>query len=113
MTAPPPFVTSHPSPLTHLAFPFTLHPHSLSLCIPSQQFEVELTRKQLELLCEPLLQRLRAPLYEVALSAGKPLTPHATHFPSSLMSRDASRCWSRDASRCWSRDASRCWSCDA
>ena len=30
---------------------------------------VALTRAQLEVLCEPLLQRLRAPLYEVALSA--------------------------------------------
>ena len=31
---------------------------------------VELTRAQLEGLCEPLLRRLKSPLYEVALSAG-------------------------------------------
>ncbi|KAL3912734.1 MAG: hypothetical protein SGPRY_008233 [Prymnesium sp.] len=35
-----------------------------------QEVEVELTRSQLEELCEPLLRRLKNPLYEVALTAG-------------------------------------------
>mmetsp|Transcript_84700 Transcript_84700/g.254002 ORF Transcript_84700/g.254002 Transcript_84700/m.254002 type:complete len:232 (-) Transcript_84700:13-708(-) len=35
-----------------------------------QELEVELSRAQFEALCEPLLRRLKAPLYEVALTAG-------------------------------------------
>ena len=44
--------------------------------------ELELSRRQLEVLSEPLLQRLKTPLYEVALSAriavpGAPRPPAA------------------------------------
>ena len=48
---------------------------------------IELTRDAMEAACEPLLQRLKAPLYEVALAAAVSLPGEARMHPPSRLAR--------------------------